>query len=61
MEDNDLVLNASLAFSKQPGESSALRFGYRYYSIDFETEKSDGAFAYDVEQHGPFIGVGFSF
>jgi len=61
VEDNDLALSLSLAFSKPLGENSALRFGYRYYSIDFETEKSDGLFAYDVEQHGPFIGFGFSF
>ena len=61
VEDNDLAFSASWAFSKRINDNTAFRFGYRYYSIDFETNRSDGLFAYDVVQHGPFIGLGFNF
>ena len=61
VEDNELAFSASWAFSKQINETTSLRFGYRYYSIDYETNKSDGVFGYDVSQHGPFVGLGFTF
>lgn len=42
-------------------ERTSLKFGYQYYSIDFETKRSDGAFAYDIVQHGPYIGISYRF
>lgn len=57
---NDLAWSATAAFDWQFSDRTSLKFGYRYYSIDFETEKPDGTFGYDVEQHGPFIGVTFA-
>ncbi len=42
-------------------ERSSLKFGYQFYGIDFETERSDGDFAYDISQHGPYLGVTFRF
>ena len=61
VKDNDLQFSASWAFSKAITDRVSVRFGYRYYSMDFETYRSDGRFGYDVEQHGPFIGIGYSF
>lgn len=42
-------------------ENVHLRFGYQFYGIDFSTETSSGTFAYDVDQHGPYIGLAFHF
>jgi len=61
VEDNDLAFSATWAFSKQLNDKTSIRFGYRYYGIDYSTNKSDGAFGYDITQHGPFIGLGFTF
>ncbi|MEM1429118.1 MAG: hypothetical protein AAGG09_06650 [Pseudomonadota bacterium] len=57
---NDLAWSATAAFDWSFSESGSVKFGYRYYSIDFESEKSDGTFGWDVEQHGPFFGVTFA-
>ncbi|MEP1425845.1 MAG: hypothetical protein ABJK89_13550 [Paracoccaceae bacterium] len=61
VEGNDLAFSATWAFNKQLSDQMSLRFGYRYYSINYETDRSDGVFGYDVDQHGPFIGLGFTF
>ena len=53
---NDLQVGINAGFSRRLGKSTALRLGYRYYSIDFSEMRADGEFAYDVEQHGPYIG-----
>ena len=42
-------------------DSTSLFFGYRYYSMDYSKTLSTGPFAYDVEQHGPVLGVKFRF
>lgn len=54
---NDLAWSATAAFDWSFSENASLKFGYRYYSIDFETEKPDGTFGWNIEQHGPFIGI----
>ena len=56
---NELAWSATAAFDWEFSERSSLKFGYRYYSMDFETERSDGTFGYDVQQHGPFFGLTF--
>lgn len=53
--------SASLGFDWQAWESTSVKFGWRYYSIDYETNRSDGAFGYDVTQHGPFVGLAWTF
>lgn len=47
--------------SWQAWEHTSLKFGYQYYSIDFETDRSDGTFAYDVAQHGPYLGITYQY
>ena len=58
---NDLQVGANLGFDYQPWDNTALTFGYRYFSVDYATTLSGGAFAYDVTQHGPYLGVKFFF
>ena len=56
---NDLQYSLNLGFDYQPWDNTALTFGYRYLSVDFSTD--GGNFAYDMDQHGPYIGVKFFF
>jgi len=56
---NDLQYSLNLGFDYQPWDNTAITFGYRYFSVDYST--NGGAFAYDVEQHGPYVGVKFFF
>ena len=58
---SQLQWSASAGADYQFDNGGSLKLGLRYYSIDFSTEKSDGTFAYDVEQFGPFIGYTFRF
>lgn len=54
---NDLQIGANFGFDYQPWEKTALTFGYRYFSVDYSDTLSSGAFAYDVDQHGPYFGI----
>ena len=58
---NDLQASVNIGFDYQPWENTALTFGYRYFTVDYSTTLSGGTFAYDVEQHGPYLGVKFFF
>ncbi|MEQ9692614.1 hypothetical protein [Shimia sp. SDUM112013] len=58
---NDLQIGANVGFDYQPWEKTAITFGYRYFSMDYATTLPSGAFAYDTEQHGPYVGVKFFF
>lgn len=58
---NDLQASVILGFDYQPWESTALTFGYRYFSVDYSKMQAGGLFAYDIEQHGPYFGLKFFF
>lgn len=58
---NDLQVGANLGFDWRAWDKTSLFFGWRYYSMDYSTTLATGAFAYDVSQHGPVIGVKFRF
>ena len=58
---NDLQVGVNAGFSYRTGKIGSVRLGYRYYSIDYATTRDDGAFAYDVQQHGPYIGYTWRF
>lgn len=45
----------------KPWERTSLKFGWSFYGIDFETERSDGTFGYDVFQMGPYAGLTYEF
>lgn len=42
-------------------ERTSIKLGWQFYGIDFSTDRSDGKFAYDVDQNGPYLGITFRF
>jgi len=42
-------------------KSTTFRFGYRVYDIDFSDGEGANEFAYNVIQHGPFLGLSYRF
>ncbi len=48
-------------FDYQPWSQTSLKLGWQFYGIDYATNRSDGRFAYDVFQTGPFLGATFAF
>ncbi|NRB17825.1 MAG: outer membrane beta-barrel protein [Rhodobacteraceae bacterium] len=58
---NDLQVGLNAGFDYRLWKKNSLRFGYRYYSMDYSTTLATGPFAYDVRQHGPYLGVTFRF
>jgi opacity protein-like surface antigen len=61
VSDADLQWSVTGGFDYRPWETTSIKFGWRYYSIDMATSLSDGAFAYDVTQHGPYVAMTFRF
>lgn len=61
VNDSELQWSATLGFDYKINESSALKLGVRYYSIDYDGSLSGDDFGYDVTQVGPFIGYSYSF
>ncbi len=61
VSDADLQWSVTGGFDYRPWERTSIKFGWRYYAIDMETTLSDGAFAYDIFEHGPFVAVTFRF
>ena len=61
VNDDKLQYTAVLGADWHKWENVSLKFGYVFYGIDYETDRSDGAFEYDVDQHGPFIGATIRF
>ena len=45
----------------RPWENTSLKFGRQFYGIDFSTNRSDGKFAYDVVQTGPYLALTYQF
>ena len=58
---NDLQYTVLAGFQWQAWNRTALRFGYQAYGLDFSTTRSDGAFAYQIDQHGPYLGLTYQF
>lgn len=58
---NDLAISAMLGADYNINDRTSLKLGWRYYSIDYSTNRSDGKFAYDVIQTGPIIGLTVAF
>jgi len=61
VSDADLQWSVTGGFDYRPWETTSIKFGWRYYSIDMATTLSDGAFAYDIAQHGPYAAITFRF
>lgn len=58
---NDLQVSATVGLDWLAWERTSLFFGYRYFSMDYSETLPTGAFAFDVEEHGPVIGVKIRF
>ncbi|MEY8840926.1 hypothetical protein AB9K41_18020, partial [Cribrihabitans sp. XS_ASV171] len=54
---SDFTSDLFLGYNHSFTPVTSLTAGWRYLSVD----RTDGAFVYDVEQHGPVIGLTFSF
>jgi hypothetical protein len=61
VSDADLQWSVTGGFDYRPWETTSLKFGWRAYSIDMSTTLSDGTFAYDFFQHGPYVAMTFRF
>ena len=57
----DLTWSLTGGFDYRPWEKTSLKFGLRYYSIDYATTRDDGAFAYDIVEYGPYAAFTFNF
>ncbi len=60
ISDTDSTWSITGGFNYRRWEKTSLKFGWRAYSLDYSTTISDGIFAYDVVQHGPFLAVTFA-
>jgi len=58
---DDLQWKALVGADYRPWENTSLKLGWQFYGIDYSTNRSDGEFAYDVFQTGPYLGVTFGF
>lgn len=58
---SDLQWKALVGADYRPWENTSLKLGWQFYGIDYSTTRSDGEFAYDVFQTGPYLGVTFGF
>lgn len=61
VNDDEFQYLVLTGFDWQGWENTSLRFGYQWYGIDYETSRSDGDFAYDVDQHGLYTALSFRF
>jgi len=48
-------------FDYRAWERTSIRLGWQFYGIDYSTNRSDGKFAYDVFQTGPYMAFAHHF
>jgi len=58
---SDLTWNLLAGIDYKPWESVSLKFGYRIYDIDYETDNPSDKFGLDAQLQGPVLGVTFYF
>lgn len=58
---NDLQVGANIGMDFRPWDNTSIVFGYRYFSIDYNSTLPSGPFAYESRQQGPYVGVKFRF
>lgn len=61
VNDSHLQWSATLGASYKINDKGAIKLGIRYYSIDYSTTRSDGKFAFDAYEIGPFVGYTYTF
>lgn len=58
---SDLTWNVLGGFDFKPWKSTSIKFGYRFYDIDYETGTGGERFGFDGQLRGPVVGVTFRF
>ncbi len=58
---SDLTLHGWATFHRQNSELFSWYFGYRYIAYDYETGSGPNFQRYDLQQHGPGVGIAWSF
>jgi hypothetical protein len=58
---DDLQWKVVSGFDYRAWERTSIRFGWQFYGIDYSTNRSDGKFAYDIFQHGPYVSLAYQF
>jgi len=58
---SDLTLHGWATLVRQNTETFSWYFGYRYIAYDYETGSGINRERYDLQQHGPGIGIAWSF
>jgi len=58
---SDLTLHGLAKVVRQNSDSFSWYFGYRYIAYDYETGSGINYQRYDLQQHGPGIGIALSF
>lgn len=61
VNDDTLQWKVLAGFDYRPWEQTSLRFGWQMYGIEYDTERPDGKFEYDVFQTGPYLALSFRF
>ncbi len=61
VNDDDLQWKVRAGADYRPWDRSSFRFGWQFYGIDYSTNRSDGKFAYDVFQTGPYLAFTYQF
>ncbi len=58
---DDLQWKVIAGFDYRAWEHTSVRLGWMFYGIDYSTNRSDGKFAYDIFQHGPYMALSYRF
>jgi hypothetical protein len=58
---SELTWNAAVHLAVRTSDNLSLAFGYRFLDVDFEEGSGLTRFVYDVQTHGPQVGVGIHF
>lgn len=58
---DDLQWKVRAGVDYRPWAQTSIRFGWQFYGIDYATNRSDGKFAYDVFQTGPYLALTYQF
>lgn len=61
VNDDHLQWKVITGFDYRAWERTSVRFGWMFYGIDYSTNRSDGKFAYDIFQHGPYMALAYRF
>jgi hypothetical protein len=57
VSNDSLQWKVITGFDYRAWERTSVKFGWQFYGIDYSTNRSDGKFAYDIFQHGPYMAL----